>query len=259
MNFKMRKIYRWIAKRLGWQGQYKTDQVGDLLVTYQPSTDIGRKLYRGEHFEKDELAIASRYIKNDSMILDIGANIGLHALGFASIARAGMVIAFEPQPKTFRILQQNIVQNRISNIIPLNLAIAQEPRIAEFYVMEDDAYSSLIDTGRKTLCDRIKVLCASIDGLLGEIKMDFVKIDVEGLELNVLQSMRGQLEKHHPVIFCEIYKGKIEDNDPHETISYLKLGLGYKAYRVIEGALVEFGVTDQHEDSLYNYFFVYDE
>lgn len=254
----MRQIYRRIAKRLGLQGQYKTERVGDFLVTYEPATDIGGKLYRGEMFEEDELSIAKRYIKNDSTILDIGANIGLHALGFSSMAKDGLVIAFEPQPRTFRTLEKNIVQNGIGNIIPLNLAIAESPRIAEFYVMADDAYSSLIDTGRKVLSEKIKVMCASIDGVLGDVKADFVKIDVEGLELNVLQSMRGQIERFHPVIFCEIYKGKIDSNDPHATIGYLR-DFGYKVYRVIEGALVEFGTTERHEDRYYNYFFVHGE
>jgi len=254
----MRQIYRKIVKRLGLRGQFKTEMVGDFLVTYEPLTDIGGKLYMGEMFEKDELAIASRYIKNDSTILDIGANIGLHALGFSSMAKDGLVIAFEPQPKTFRTLEKNIIQNKINNIIPLNLAIAQPPRIAEFYVMADDAYSSLIDTGRKILSEKIKVLCTCIDGVLGDVKVDFVKIDVEGLELNVLQSMRGQIEKHHPVIFCEIYKGKIDSNNPHDTINYLR-DFGYKVYRVIDGVLVEFGMTEKHVDHYYNYFFVYGE
>ena len=252
----MRQIYRKIVKRLGLLGRFKTEMVGDFLVTYEPSTDIGGKLYMGESFEKDELTIAGQYIKRDSTILDISANIGLHSLGFSAMAKDGLVIAFEPQPKTFRTLEKNIIQNNIKNIIPLNLAIAQSPRIAEFYVMADDAYSSLIDTGRKKLSETIKVLCTSVDGVLGGVKVDFVKIDVEGLELNVLQSMSGQIQKHHPVIFCEIYKGKIDSNNPHDTINYLR-DFGYQVYRVIDGALVEFGSAEKHVDHYYNYFFVY--
>lgn len=251
----MKYIYRKIVERLGLQGQFKTEIVGNFLTTYEPKTDIGGKLYRGESFEKDEIAIASKYINSDSTIVDIGANIGLHALSFSAMAKDGLVIACEPQPKTFRTFEKNIYQNDIKNVIPLNIAIARSAEIAEFYVMSDDAYSSLIDTGRKELSEKVKVLCTTVDGLLGNIKVDFVKIDVEGLELNVLQSMSGLIQRYHPVIFCEIYKGKIDSNNPHDTISYLR-NFGYLVYRVIDGVLVEFCPTEMHVDHYYNYFFV---
>jgi FkbM family methyltransferase len=210
----------------------------------------------GESFESDELTLASQYIKDDSIILDIGANIGLHSLSFSMMAKNGLVIACEPQPITFRTLEKNISQNNIKNIIPLNLAIAKAPKIAEFYVMKDDAYSSLIDTSRKELSEKINVLCTSVDGVFGDIRFDFVKIDVEGLEFNVLESMCNLIQRHHPVIFCEIYKGKIYSNNPHDTILFLR-HFGYQVYRVIDGALLEFGISDTHTDQYYNYFFVH--
>lgn len=254
----MGHIYRKILKRLSLLGQYKTEKIGDFLVTYEPETDIGGRLYRGELFEKAEINLAAKFIKNDSIVLDIGANIGLHALSFSAMAKGGLVIACEPQPKTFRTLEKNIFQNSVKNIIPLNLAIARSSEVAEFYIMSDDAYSSLIDTGRKELTEKVKVLCTTVDGILSKIKVDFVKIDVEGLELSVLQSMSGLIALHHPVIFCEIYKGNLVNNNPDETITYLR-GFGYLAYRVIDEALVQFSQSEKHIDHYYNYFFVYDE
>ena len=251
----MKDIYRKVLRRLGLHRQFKTERIGNFIVTYDPSTDIGGKLYRGEQFEKIEIDIACKYIKSDSTILDIGANIGLHALYFSAIAKNGLVIACEPQPKTFKTLEENIYQNNIKNIIPLNLAIADAAKIASFYVMSDDAYSSLIDTGRKVLNEKIKVLCTTIDGLLGEIKVDFVKIDVEGLELSVLHSMSNLIQKYRPIIFCEIYKGNVESYNPHDTISYLE-NMGYSVNRIIDGAMVEFSSDNQHEDRYYNYFFL---
>lgn len=251
----MKGLCRKILWRFRLHGQFKTEKIGDFMVTYEPATDIGGRLYSGEQFEKTEIDIATKYIKNDSTVLDIGANIGLHALSFSAVAKNGLVIACEPQPKTFKTLERNIYQNNIKNIVPLNVAIADTAEIANFYVMSDDAYSSLIDTGRKVLIDKIKVLCTTIDGLLGEIKVDFVKIDVEGLELNVLHSMKNLIQRNHPVIFCEIYKGKLESYSPQNTISYLE-NMGYSASRVIDGVMVEFCSGSQHEDQYYNYFFL---
>lgn len=250
----MKFLGRKVLRRLGMYKQFKTERIDNFMVTYEPSTDIGGKLYKGEKFEKIETEIAYKYIKSDSTVLDIGANIGLHALTFSAVAKDGLVIACEPQPKTFEILIKNISQNNIRNIIPLNVAIGDEASIAMFYVASDDAYSSLIDTGRKALNEKIKVLCTTIDGLLGEIKVDFVKIDVEGLELSVLRSMNNLIKRSHPVIFCEIYKGNVKSNHPRDTISYLE-NMDYSVYRIVDGGLVEFSPDSQHDDRFYNYFF----
>lgn len=251
----MKLFYRKVLRRIGLHKQFKTERIGNFMVTYEPSTDIGGKLYRGEQFEEIEIDIACKYINSDSTVLDIGANIGLHALNFSAIAKNGLVIACEPQPKTFKTLEENIYQNDIGNIIPLNLAIADAAKIANFYVMSDDAYSSLFDTGRKALNEKIKVLCTTIDGLIGEIKVDFVKIDVEGLELSVLHSMSSLIQRYRPVIFCEIYKGNVESYNPHDTISYLE-NMGYSVSRIIDGIMVQFCSGTQHEDRYYNYFFL---
>lgn len=251
----MKDLYRKVSRRLGLHRQFKTERIGNFMVTYEPNTDIGGKLYRGEQFEKIEIDIACKYINSDSTVLDIGANIGLHALHFSAIAKNGLVIACEPQPKTFKTLEENIYQNHIKNIIPLNLAIAEAARIDSFYVMSDDAYSSLIDTGRKEINEKIKVLCTTIDGLLGEIKVDFVKIDVEGLELCVLHSMNNLIERCRPIIFCEIYKGNVESYNPHDTIAYVE-NMGYSVSRIIDGVMVELCSDTQHEDRYYNYFFL---
>ena len=251
MKFLLRKI----LSKFGLQSSYKTEMISGFLISYNPKTDIGRKLYRGVDFEKEELEIAKKYIKNNSTILDIGANIGLHSMTFSKMADNITVIAFEPQPKTFRTLLKNITQNNLNNIIPLNLAISNSSNIVDFYVMSDDAYSSLIDTGRKELTEKIKTITTTVDGLLGNTRVDFVKIDVEGLELNVLHSLSLLIQKNKPVIFCEIYKGKIELYNPNDTINFL-VNLGYRSYRVIEGDLVELNSNELHNDQYYNYFFI---
>ena len=232
-----------------------TENIGDFYITYDPLTDIGTRLNKTKEFEKEEIEIASRYIKNDSIILDIGANIGLHSLRFSYMAKEGLVFAFEPQPRTFAILVNNIFQNNLKNVFPLNIAIAETPEISDFFVMSDNAYSSLIDTKRKQLLEQIRVLCVSIDKLFDNIKIDFVKIDVEGTELDVLYSMKKIISHYKPIIFCEVYKGKIDFYNPHDTIEYIQNN-GYRAFRVMHGNLFEFKKNDVHNDKYYNYFFI---
>jgi len=251
----MKCLYRKILRKLGLHRKFKTEKVGKYIVTYDPSTVIGGHLFVGEQFEKDELKLANKYINSGSTILDIGANIGLHTLHYSAVAKNGLVIACEPQPETFKTLLRNIYQNDVKNVTPLNIAISDTAKIADFYIMSDDAYSSLIDTARKALSEKIRVLCTTIDGLLGEIKVDFVKIDVEGMELSVLHSMCKLIQRSHPVIFCEIYKGNVESYDPHDTISYLE-NMGYLVNRIIDGVMIEFCSNNQHDDRYFNYIFL---
>jgi FkbM family methyltransferase len=251
----MKALIRKVFKKLRIHRQYKTERVGEFLITYQPSTDIGGQLYKGGQFEQNEIDIACKYIDDDSTVLDIGANIGIHSLYFSRVAKNGLVIAFDPQPKTFRILEKNIYQNNIANIIPLNLAISNTAQIAEFYVMSDDGYSSLIHPTRKKLQDKIKVLCTRVDNLVGDMKVELVKIDVEGLEFDVLKSMSNLLQRCNPVIMCEIFKGEIESHDPQAIISYLR-NIGYSVNRIIDGEVVELSMGLEHDDRYYNYLFL---
>jgi FkbM family methyltransferase len=258
MLFNKLNIIRKIRNKLGFYGEYKTEKFKNMIVTYQPNTAIGQNLFCYGSFEESEITIARNFIKSDSIVLDIGANIGIHSLEFSRMANSGLVISFEPQLNVFNTLIKNILQNNITNIIPLNLAVSYKNHITDFYIMDDDAYSSLVDTKRKTLEGKIKVLAISIDGLIGSDQIiDFIKIDVEGLELNVLLSMKTLLNNHHPVVFCEIYKGILDQNDPEETIRFMR-DLGYSVYRVIGGYLAKFNNDDLHSDKIYNYFFIYE-
>ena len=251
-NF-IKYFYRKVRMHSGLWPKYVTERIGDFIMSYIPSTDIGARLYRGWEFENDEIAICCKYINKDSVVLDIGANIGLHALSYSSIAKT--VIAFEPQPETFKTLTRNIYQNNIKNIIPLNVAITDTAEISTFNVVSDEAYSSLIDTGRKRFREKINVLCETVDGLLGDMKIDFIKIDVEGVEFKALQGMSKLIEKHKPIIFCEIYQGHIKSYDPNKTIDYMR-NFGYIVYRFIGGGMVEMSVFTKHEDCYCNYLFI---
>lgn len=251
----MKVLYRKVLRRLGVYRKYKTEKIGRFLVTYEPATDIGGQLFRRGGFETEEIDLACEYIDSDSVVLDIGANIGIHTLNFANKAKDGLVIAFEPQPKTFSTLKKNLSQNDISNVIPLQLAISDTAKIAKFYVAVDDAYSSLVNTRRKEISQEVQVFCSTVDGLVGDVDVGFVKIDVEGLELSVLHSMSGVIRRCHPVIFCEIYKGNLDSYNPHDTIGYLT-GMGYVAKRMVGRELLDFCSDSKHDDRYYNYFFI---
>lgn len=229
-------------------------RIGGRPFRFNPSTHIGFMLLARGTFEPDEIGICSKLLADDSTVIDIGANIGWHSVHFASRCRDGLVVAIEPSVDTFKMLSKNM--GGIHNVVALNVAVASDNRLATFYLASDDAYSGLKDTKRKSIVGTQRVLCYTTDHLLSDIlrskRIDLVKIDVEGLEEEVLSGMRSIMQTHAPVIFCEIYGGTNSNADPLRTIRYCE-SLGYRTYRLRDGALEAFVA---HDDRYQNYFFI---
>jgi FkbM family methyltransferase len=253
MKYKIRRILnkisrgKWLKLRSFFSTKVKDD------LEYYINTDIGNKLYFEGDFEKNELQLCAKYINENSIVIDIGANIGIHSIYFAKIATKGKILSIEPQVAIYPTLLKNI--SNFNNIIPLNIAIYSKMKISEFFITSDNAYSSLKDTKRKKVLQVKQVVTMPLDSLIDLFdKVDFIKIDVEGFEKNVLLSMENILKRDKPTLFIEIYKGENSNPDPEGTIRLLT-DMGYKAYIVNHaGSLEEFV---KHNDSYYNYFFIY--
>jgi FkbM family methyltransferase len=234
-------------------GLRATDEVWGSRITYEPATDIGGALYYTGEFERSELELCRRYVSRDSTVLDIGANIGLHSIYFSNLATEGCVLALEPDLDTFDLLRRNVSRRR--NVVPLNLAISDKGGVVEFFHASDSAYSSLKDTKRTAIAKTVRVPCMTLDDVVAALRLkrvDFVKIDVEGFEFNVLEGMTKIISNFHPVIFCEIYKGTGSNQVPDETVKFL-LDKDYSAFVLRDGEMVQY---ERHDDNLYNYLFL---
>jgi FkbM family methyltransferase len=221
---------------------------------FDPATDIGLELWATGGFEKDAIAQCAKFIRPDGVVIDVGANIGVHTVHFAACAQFGQVVCFEPARSTFAYLLQNV--GHLSNVIPLNIALSDSTGVQPFFVAIDNAYSGLKDTNRKAISRQELVACVKGDdfllAMLRDRRVDLLKIDVEGLETEVLRGMRQFIETHKPVIFCEIFSGERSNLDPQATVEFC-VSLGYEAFVLRDKHLSKAGT---HSDSLYNYFFV---
>jgi len=222
-------------------------------IFFDPATDIGMHIVALGGFEKQALAMCAQYIKPDGVVIDVGANIGIHTVHFAQLAPNGTVICLEPARSTFASLLRNI--EGLANVIPLNLALSDTCGLQNFFIASDNAYSGLKDTGRKSIVRQEWVPCFAADQLLPALlqdkRVDLVKIDVEGFETQVLHGMEQLLRRYRPVIFCEIVGGR-QNPDPEATVRFCE-SLGYDAYVLSGPKLISAAV---HRDDLYNYFFI---
>ena len=142
-------------------------------------------------------------------ILDIGANVGSHAINFAR--QADIVYAFEPHPHTYWNLCGNILINSAYNVTPLQCALGS--RDGSTTVWNIDPHRKNTAMGLevdKPLGHDIPVPMQKIDSL-GLENIYFIKIDVEGHEVEVLKGGRETFMSQSPIVFCEMHRPELRD------------------------------------------------
>lgn len=153
------------------------------------------------YFEIFHLSRLKKHIKENAVILDIGANIGNHTIFFAKECKAQKIYSFEPTQKTFQILKENIRINRLDNmVVAINAALGDKDTHVDVIVDVKDAGSNHVEENMNG-----DTVMNSLDSLRIDDRIDFVKIDVEGYEYEVLRGAEKTISKDRPDIFIEIF------------------------------------------------------
>lgn len=130
-------------------------------------------------------------------IIDAGAHIGLASLYFKKQHPLARIVAIEPEPQNFMILERNIWENKLSNITTVQAALATEAGKTTLHVDQKQSWrsttSQLPDAWNGELpSEPITVNAITLSSLLTE-PVDLLKLDIEGSELTVLQEADVQL------------------------------------------------------------------
>lgn len=169
-------------------------------------TFIGRSLQVYGEYSRDESDSLRQLIKPDDTVIEIGANIGSHTVGLAKrVGPQGWVIAFEPQRACFSLLQSQIALNELSNVLAFNWGVGDE---------SSTLYAPLIDYtkpgnfGAVLLADTPSpqheaVAVIRLDDHYMDTKVHLMKIDVEGMEVQVIDGARGLIMKSRPRLYIE--------------------------------------------------------
>ena len=158
-------------------------------------------------FERNELANLQRYIRNGDVCLDIGANIGNHAIYYAKICHASKIFAFEPVQSTFAILKKNIELNQLENCIEaLNVGLSDRKKSASIFHFEEENIGATQLTENK----KGNLHLIALDDMYFPGAIDYIKIDVEGMEYDLLRGAKTFFPKHNPVVYIEVWKENFE-------------------------------------------------
>ena len=163
-----------------------------------------------------QIRVFESLLRPDSVIVDVGANIGFYSLLAASRLRSGVVHSFEPVPVNVERMQRNIVLNGFDNIVHNPQGVAGQPGQATLYVPANDIYdipnyrstnaASLHQGLAPTTTEEVIELITLDDYVQQQhlTQVDLIKIDVEGAEPGVLEGARALLARFHPQVLMEI-------------------------------------------------------
>jgi FkbM family methyltransferase len=162
-------------------------------------------------FEDTERRFVEKLLRPGMTMLDAGAHHGLYTLLAAKrVGRAGRVIAFEPSPREHRRLEKHVRVNRCRNVHMEQCALAKMNGVTDFFVVESyhDWGNSLRPPAVAAPVNRVRVQMRRLDDVLeglGVSQVDFIKLDVEGAELEFLEGAPRLLKRdYRPAILAEV-------------------------------------------------------
>jgi FkbM family methyltransferase len=192
---------------LGYQGRLARAYVKDRMpqVATFAFDHIGQAINLFGRYEADELALLSQWLtergRPEGVCVDIGANIGNHALFFSPFF--SKVFAFEPNPATFRLLAINA--SLVGNIQCFEFGLSDSDGDAAFQVPALNVGGARIVCGDAAREGGNRVAIRRLDSVpeISSEQIGLIKIDVEGNELAVLKGAAGTIRRCKPVVIFE--------------------------------------------------------
>jgi len=197
------------------------------LIINKHDRGVGWQLSERGCYDADEIELFRHMIRTmkqaaperQMIMLDIGANIGIHSVALsAEIGATGRIYAFEAQRLVFYMLAGNVALNSLENVHCLHKAVGAEVGMIDIpqFDFSKPLIQGSVEFGpqqnepigqerRKDLDLQDQVECVTIDSLALP-RVDLMKIDVEGMEIQVLQGAENTISKYYPLIFVEFHK-----------------------------------------------------
>ena len=235
---------------LGFRGNPKhfAYQVNDVDLS-DATVHFARWLHphRGEAKKTITTQMVDSYqgiLKPGEFCIDIGAHTGDSTLPLAlAVGKSGCVLALEPNPFVYHVLEKNVrANNRITTIKTIMAAAAPTEGFMEFEYSD----AGFCNGGRHKGIPAIKhghpfkleVFCVNLENELREhfsdmlTQLKFIKVDTEGYDLYVLESIRDIIKTYKPVIKAEVFK-RTSSRYRKELLSFF-LDLNYLVYKIVE-------------------------
>lgn len=203
------------------------------------------RLARGDLSREAEFSLLPMLVGDGDTAIDVGANIGGYTVRLSQlVGPSGRVYAFEPVPRTFRLLAYNV--ERLAphpNVRLREVAVSDRTGTASLSLPLEGSlenfYTASLAATPSSKVRRIIVPTTTLDECMppdgGRVAL--IKIDTEGAEWQVLQGATDLLRRERPAVICEVGAGIERFGHTAQEVFDLMADLGYSGFRLADGSL----------------------
>jgi FkbM family methyltransferase len=172
---------------------------------------IGRSLMYAGEYSSGEIDILEAFAKPGQLVIEVGANIGALTVPYAKHLKKidSRILCYEPQPEIFHLLNANIALNAIENASVRNIGLGSQSKTIFFtppdYMQMGNFGGVELDLQGEGGSDAVLLKISTLDDEMANVEhsLGILKIDVEGMELDVLRGACKTIQKYRPIIYLE--------------------------------------------------------
>jgi FkbM family methyltransferase len=255
-SWRLIELYRRSGRLSGCHspGQFTRVKRGGFEFDLDLTDFVDQCLYLAGAYEKQDHDELIRAIPHGGVFVDVGAHIGIYTLAMARAAGpSGCVHSFEPNPATFERLRHHVLQNGLANVHLNQLAVGSTEGGAKLNAptKENSGAASLLSTNMPARFEArpVEVQVTSLDAYCREHsvdRLDVIKIDCQGYELQVLEGGSNVLQRFRPRLLLEYDVDFLLASGASGTrLCSMLETRGYKAFKMHRGCLVPFAAEDK--------------
>lgn len=182
--------------------QKNSVQLEDFLIETDDAEGFG--LRGSAPFEPEVLHALRQCIQPGSVVLDIGANVGYFTAHMSKlVGSAGLVHAFEPEPRNFSLLRSNVATNHLQNVVLHHMALGDREDTGVLHISDFSGGMHRLYPSNCCGDSKIEVPIRRLDSMFSPRQISVIKIDVEGFEPFVLSGAQNLLEGQDVKIISE--------------------------------------------------------
>lgn len=234
-------LYNYESQELNGINMFVPLQNEGLVCLINTKDVIGWKIFFFGEYESGTNRTLEKYIKQGDVVIEAGANFGSETLLLSRLAgKNGHIYAFEPNPYIFEQLKINISSNELVNVSSYDYALGESNNMIHFNIYpkgfcNPGMSSKYMET---PITRKIDVNQKTIDTFVKEqdiTKLNFLKMDIQGAEMDVIEGGTETINKFKPIIFTEVDEIY---NDKKYMFQKFK-SFGYTVYFIEERTTVE--------------------
>lgn len=221
----------------------KQTAFGKIIVPYDW---IGQNIYLG-NYDNEEVDLYQHLLERDHVVIDVGANIGFYTLLFSNLVTGGHVFSFEPSTRERSLLKKNVDLNERANVTVVDRGLGSETTTENLYINNRNFGNNVINDVLSGLpFETIQV--DRLDNFISEnrlTRVDLIKMDVEGYEIEVLKGSQRSIRQFMPLISFESWSthNKQFTKNLSKEMDFLS-DLGYEFFQFREHSLFKVGEGD---------------